>query len=83
MRKFMKQTTRRFYTFFMLLALVLGAFSQLPQTASAVLRDDEADPAQVPFEWAVTGPMGGDVRSLVIDPQDAQRLYLGTLDGQI
>lgn len=27
--------------------------------------------------------MGGDVRALVIDPQDPQRLYLGTLDGQI
>jgi photosystem II stability/assembly factor-like uncharacterized protein len=27
--------------------------------------------------------MGGDVRALVIDPQDPQRLYLGTIDGQI
>ena len=35
------------------------------------------------MNWHATGPMGGDVRSLVIDPQDPQRLYFGTLDGQI
>ncbi|CDM65461.1 VPS10 domain-containing protein [Pyrinomonas methylaliphatogenes] len=34
-------------------------------------------------DWRVTGPMGGDVRALVIDPKDARKIYLGTLDGQI
>jgi len=29
------------------------------------------------------GPPGGDVRSLVADPQDPQRLYLGTSDGHL
>ncbi|PYT04960.1 MAG: transcriptional regulator, partial [Acidobacteria bacterium] len=35
------------------------------------------------LSWEVTGPLGGDVRSLVVDPQDPQRLYFGTIDGQI
>jgi photosystem II stability/assembly factor-like uncharacterized protein len=43
----------------------------------------DADPMQRSSNWLVTGPMGGDVRALVIDPQDPQRLYLGTIDGQI
>jgi photosystem II stability/assembly factor-like uncharacterized protein len=34
-------------------------------------------------EWSVVGPYGGDVKSLAIDPQNPQRLYLGTTDGQI
>ncbi|MBA3439059.1 MAG: hypothetical protein H0T92_04235, partial [Pyrinomonadaceae bacterium] len=43
----------------------------------------DADSSSDLMDWSVAGPMGGDVRSLVIDPQDSQRLYLGTLDGQI
>src|SRR5689334_15189325 len=35
------------------------------------------------MNWEVTGPLGGDVRSLAIDPKDARRLYFGTIDGQI
>src|ERR1041385_3105424 len=34
-------------------------------------------------EWRLTGPTGGDVRGLVVDPNDANRFYFGTLDGQI
>ncbi|HEX8267003.1 MAG TPA: YCF48-related protein [Pyrinomonadaceae bacterium] len=33
--------------------------------------------------WQGVGPLGGDVRSLVVDPKDKDRLYFGTLDGQI
>ncbi|MDM7922971.1 MAG: YCF48-related protein [Pyrinomonadaceae bacterium] len=33
--------------------------------------------------WSVIGPDGGDVRSVVIDPKDKDRLYISTLDGQI
>lgn len=43
-----------------------------PPTMSATLTD-----------WRVMGPAGGDVRALVVDPKDAQRFYLGTLDGQL
>ena len=35
------------------------------------------------FTWSESGPIGGDVRSLVIDKDDPNRLYLGTNDGQI
>jgi photosystem II stability/assembly factor-like uncharacterized protein len=34
-------------------------------------------------EWRITGPTGGDVRALVVDPSDPDRFYFGTLDGQI
>src|SRR5882724_265312 len=34
-------------------------------------------------EWRLTGPTGGDVRDLVVDPSDPDRFYFGTLDGQI
>src|SRR5437773_10435670 len=34
-------------------------------------------------EWRITGPTGGNVRSLVVDPEDPNRFYFGTLDGQL
>ncbi|HKP84859.1 MAG TPA: hypothetical protein VJZ26_02105 [Blastocatellia bacterium] len=34
-------------------------------------------------QWEVTGPWGGDVRSLVAAPANSDLLYLGTSDGQI
>src|SRR5436309_2196263 len=34
-------------------------------------------------DWRTTGPTGGDVRALVMDPNDPDRFYFGTLDGQI
>jgi photosystem II stability/assembly factor-like uncharacterized protein len=33
--------------------------------------------------WDITGPWGGDVRSLVVAPDNPDSLYLGTTDGQI
>src|SRR5215467_1226235 len=33
--------------------------------------------------WEMTGPWGGDVRSLVASPDDPNLLYLGTSDGQL
>lgn len=43
----------------------------------------DADSSTHLLNWEVTGPLGGDVRSLVVDPADPQRLYFGTIDGQI
>src|SRR5260221_625544 len=39
----------------------------------------------VPYstDWRITGPSGGDVRALAVDPNDPDRFYFGTLDGQI
>src|SRR5947209_20330867 len=34
-------------------------------------------------QWEVTGPWGGDVRTLVAAPDNSDALYLGTSDGQI
>ena len=34
-------------------------------------------------QWAVLGPDGGDVRSLAYDPQDPNRVFLGTSTGVI
>jgi photosystem II stability/assembly factor-like uncharacterized protein len=34
-------------------------------------------------DWQVTGPNGGDVRVVAIDPKDKNRLYISTLDGQV
>ncbi len=34
-------------------------------------------------QWNISGPTGGDVRTIVIDPKNANHLYITTLDGQI
>ncbi len=41
------------------------------------------DPALYSNDWRTTGPPGGDVRALVVDPSNPDRFYFGTLDGQI
>src|SRR3982750_2689682 len=51
--------------------------------AAQAATDEEATDPQYSMNWRITGPTGGDVRALVIDPSDPQRLYFGTLDGQI
>lgn len=65
-----------------LLALAVSAWTRNP---SSVIAADDTGSVSVSnsMEWTVAGPMGGDVRSLVIDAQEPLRLYLGTLDGQI
>src|SRR5215510_13573300 len=44
--------------------------------------------ARIPSEtydrvWQMTGPFGGDVTAMAIDPRNADRIWLGTSDGQI
>jgi photosystem II stability/assembly factor-like uncharacterized protein len=53
-------------------------FASAPEGDSGV--SDSAVPV---MDWRVTGPSGGDVRALVVDPSDQNRFYFGTLDGQI
>jgi len=50
-------------------------------SVAAVDRSDSRGPYSA--DWRVSGPSGGDVRALVVDPNDADRFYFGTLDGQI
>src|SRR6478672_9574476 len=45
--------------------------------------DSMADPGKYSDDWRANGPPGGDVRSLVVDPNNPDRFYLGTLDAQI
>src|SRR5919202_3072626 len=73
---------------FAIVALLAFAFVERAslQTASADNDNEKtvAEPtAQYAMDWRVTGPTGGDVRALVVDPNDASRFYFGTLDGQI
>src|SRR5919107_751283 len=73
---------RKFTPALVLLSLFFSSFGAALPSARAA--DNDADSsAERYLSWEATGPLGGDVRSLVIDPQDARRLYFGTIDGQI
>ena len=61
--------------------LALFSFAITPSTAFA--DGDPSDPALYSNDWRTTGPQGGDVRALVVDPNNPDRFYFGTLDGQI
>src|SRR5215813_3548709 len=64
-----------------LFALFCFAFS--PATVVTHADGDSNDPALYSNDWRTTGPPGGDVRALVVDPSNPDRFYFGTLDGQI
>src|SRR2546423_9798979 len=93
----MNMITRQLKRSLLLLLLISFATPVLTQQGSAAQVETPAttseaseatapaDPAaaQYAMDWRITGPTGGDVRALVFDPNDTQRLYFGTLDGQI
>lgn len=58
---------------------------QSSSRVSAVAPAGDVTSSGTPYstEWRLTGPSGGDVRGLVVDPSDPDRFYFGTLDGQI
>ncbi len=72
-----------------LLLSVVALFCLLPgqliqKTAGAGAPDRTAlEGAAYSTSWRITGPTGGDVRALVVDPSDPDRFYFGTLDGQL
>jgi photosystem II stability/assembly factor-like uncharacterized protein len=85
---------KRSLLFFALLTLVTLAFAQSAEVQNvSAANKPEAEPntvepnaaadPQYAMDWRVTGPTGGDVRALVVDPNDPQRFYFGTLDGQM
>jgi photosystem II stability/assembly factor-like uncharacterized protein len=55
----------------------------VPASSMGSGNDGLADPGKYSNDWRANGPPGGDVRSLVVDPRNPDRLYFGTLDGQI
>src|SRR5215510_3796655 len=64
-----------------LFALFWLAFSA--NTVVTHADNDANDPGIYSNDWRMTGPPGGDVRALVVDPSNPDRFYFGTLDGQI
>ena len=76
---------KRFLLVLILLALLAPAFAPSGFHVKAAAGDNPAaaGAAKYVMDWHMTGPTGGDVRGLVVDPSDPQRFYFGTLDGQI
>jgi hypothetical protein len=66
-----------------LLPLLIALFALSAVFALAAVDGDANDPALYSNDWRTTGPPGGDVRALVVDPSNPDRFYFGTLDGQI
>ena len=71
------------------LILLLVLLSAVPMQLIALGSSDDfarnglADPGTYSQDWRSNGPPGGDVRSLVVDPSNPDRLYFGTLDAQL
>ncbi|HVS81876.1 MAG TPA: YCF48-related protein [Pyrinomonadaceae bacterium] len=67
------------------LALAFLAPGQLIQEAAGAgtLARAASEGSAYSASWRITGPTGGDVRALVVDPNDPERFYFGTLDGQL
>ncbi|MEP6947110.1 MAG: YCF48-related protein [Acidobacteriota bacterium] len=63
--------------------VILAALLFQSVALAVVPPDGEASGPDKFDDWAVMGPDGGDVRVVAIDPKDANRLYISTLDGQI
>jgi photosystem II stability/assembly factor-like uncharacterized protein len=69
----------------LLFVLIVGLTSTFSNSFDSSASAAGADTSRSPYtaDWRLTGPSGGDVRGLVIDPSDPNRFYFGTLDGQI
>jgi photosystem II stability/assembly factor-like uncharacterized protein len=77
----MIKLSKRTLLLFALFALIAPAFTS--RSVGATTRDETSESTQYAMDWRITGPTGGDVRALEVDPNDPQRFYFGTLDGQI
>jgi photosystem II stability/assembly factor-like uncharacterized protein len=79
----MKLTMKRIATLLPLVIALLALFSFGFAPSTALADGDATDPGLYSNDWRNTGPPGGDVRALVVDPNNPDRFYFGTLDGQI
>ena len=77
----MKTQLPKLFVLVMLLLVLPLRF--IAQGSSADSLESLADPGKYSDDWRANGPPGGDVRSLVVDPSNPDRFYLGTLDAQI
>lgn len=75
--RIMKRMTSR-----LLLSVLASAFVALGQLFPGA-QASVPEGAAYSTSWRITGPTGGDVRALVVDPNDPDRFYFGTLDGQL
>lgn len=83
-RPWMNLTMKRIAFLPLVIALfALVSFALAPTAVETLAAGDAADPALYSNDWRTTGPPGGDVRGLVVDPSNPDRFYFGTLDGQI
>src|SRR5688500_19583388 len=74
---------RIIFTRLPLVLLTLLCLCVAPNVGVMFAAGGGADPALYSNDWRTTGPPGGDVRALVVDPSNPDRFYFGTLDGQI
>src|SRR5258705_3618284 len=76
----MRNTKTRLF----ILALVFGLSVPLQNLINTSARAEvTSSGGAYTAEWRISGPTGGDVRGLVVDPSDPNRFYFGTLDGQL
>src|SRR5215831_18575681 len=79
----MKRIIPLVFVFVLVFGLTLSVSPLLTVSARVAVNDNTASGGPYSAEWRPTGPSGGDVRGLVVDPNDPDRFYFGTLDGQI
>jgi photosystem II stability/assembly factor-like uncharacterized protein len=80
----MTRAMKKLFLYFVLLTLIaLPALPPQATLAATHFINTTQDAADRTLSWSIAGPMGGDVRELVVDPNDPQHLVLGTIDGQI
>jgi len=80
--KYLKRTSRPLF-FFMTMVLLAQLPVQFRSVQASPAGEDRREGLAYSTEWRITGPSGGDVRALVVDPNEPSRFYFGTLDGQI
>src|SRR5713226_2833466 len=80
--RLMKRMKSRLLFSVLVLAFLASVLVHRVSAAGAPARS-ASEAAAYSASWRITGPTGGDVRALVVDPNDPDRFYFGTLDGQL